>query len=98
MRDDIRIFFDHHRSSNSPTPALSSQLEHLLGTTLASATSPTAPPDHCSRPTGPNQSHTPDCEEPVLDLVERCTFETFVKHVIRSLHKRMYSTPEFEVS
>jgi transposase len=47
---DILAYFDRPGTSNGPTEAINGRLEHLRGSALGSATSPTTSPGHCWRP------------------------------------------------
>ena len=60
---DILAYFDRPGTTNGPTEAINGRLEHLRGSALGSATSPTTSPDLCSRPAASGPDYTLDCEE-----------------------------------
>src|SRR4029077_21281972 len=62
--DDVLAYFDRPGTSNGPAEAINGRLEHLRGSALDSATSPTTSPDHCSSPAASDPDYTLDCEEP----------------------------------
>lgn len=61
---DVLAYFDRPGTSNGPTEALNGRLEHLRGSALASATSPTTSPDPYSKPGASDLDHTLDWDEP----------------------------------
>src|ERR1700722_4997409 len=56
---------DRAGTSNGPTEAINGCLEHLRGSALGSAISPTTSQDHYSRPADSDPNYTPDSDEPV---------------------------------
>jgi len=48
--DDVLAYFDRHGTSNGPTEAINGRLEHLRGSALGFAASPTTTPDRYSSP------------------------------------------------
>ena len=61
---DVLAYFDRPGTSNGPTEAINGRLEHLRGSALGSATSPTTSRGPCSRPAASDPDYTPNCEEP----------------------------------
>ena len=66
---DVLAYFERPGTSNGPTEAINGRLEHLRGTALASATSPTTSHDRYSRPAASDRSYTPKWDEPLNRLI-----------------------------
>jgi len=61
---DVLAYFDRPRTSNGSTEAINGRLEHLRGTALRSATSPTTPCERSSTAAASENAYTAFCDEP----------------------------------
>jgi len=62
---DILAYFQRPGTSNGPTEAINGRLEHLRGSALGPATSPTTSPARSSKPADSDQPHTLVSDEPL---------------------------------